>query len=287
MTVRGVCWSTSANPTTTDNKTVDGSGTGVFTSSITGLFPGTIYHVRAYATNRVGTSYGQDLSYKTKAPRLGWLSLLLSEEDTDKDGIPDEIEKASPCLKFSDPDTDGDGIKDGIEDTNKNGKVDFGETKPCKADTGGDGLDDGVEDTNKNGKIDTGETDPLNTDSDGDGILDGVEDANKNGLVDSGETDPLKADTDGDGLDDGVEDANKNGIKDSDETDPSSKDTDRDGMPDGWEVTYRLNPLVNDAHLDKDKDGASNIREYRKGTLPNDPKSRPPVGLPWVPLLLE
>lgn len=65
VTARGVCWSTSANPTISGNKTSDGSGTGVFTSSITGLQPGTLYHIRAYATNSAGTAYGNDLSFTT------------------------------------------------------------------------------------------------------------------------------------------------------------------------------------------------------------------------------
>ncbi|MFC2154958.1 Ig-like domain-containing protein, partial [Acidobacteriota bacterium] len=65
VTARGVCWSTAPNPTTADNITTDGSGTGPFTSSITGLSPGTTYHIRAYATNAVGTSYGSDVSFTT------------------------------------------------------------------------------------------------------------------------------------------------------------------------------------------------------------------------------
>jgi parallel beta-helix repeat protein len=61
----GVVWSTAENPTTEDSKTTDGvvSATGSFTSSITGLTPGTLYHVRAYATNEAGTSYGEDLTF--------------------------------------------------------------------------------------------------------------------------------------------------------------------------------------------------------------------------------
>lgn len=63
VTVRGTCWSTSANPTTSGSKTEDGSGTGTFASSITGLTPGTLYYVRAYATNSVGTTYGNQVSF--------------------------------------------------------------------------------------------------------------------------------------------------------------------------------------------------------------------------------
>jgi uncharacterized protein (TIGR02145 family) len=68
VTSRGVCWSTTLNPTIAlTTKTVNGSGAGSFTSSITGLTPNTLYHVRAYATNSVGTSYGADLTLTTLA----------------------------------------------------------------------------------------------------------------------------------------------------------------------------------------------------------------------------
>ncbi len=63
VTARGVCWSTSANPTISDSHTTDGTGTGTFTSSITGLIPGATYHVRAYATSSAGTTYGSDLAF--------------------------------------------------------------------------------------------------------------------------------------------------------------------------------------------------------------------------------
>jgi subtilisin family serine protease len=63
---RGVCWSTSANPTTANSKTTNGTGTGSFPSNITGLSPGTTYHVRAYATNGASmTGYGEDRSFET------------------------------------------------------------------------------------------------------------------------------------------------------------------------------------------------------------------------------
>ena len=57
VTARGVCWSTNPEPTIADNKTVEGSGTGSFTGSLTGLNPETTYYVRAYATNFAGTGY--------------------------------------------------------------------------------------------------------------------------------------------------------------------------------------------------------------------------------------
>jgi hypothetical protein len=67
VTVRGVCRSTSSNPTTSDTCTSDGTGTGSFSSSLTGMSPATLYHIRAYATNGVGTSYGSDLTFTTLA----------------------------------------------------------------------------------------------------------------------------------------------------------------------------------------------------------------------------
>ncbi len=70
VTVRGVCWSTSENPTTDDSYTTDGSGTGVFTSSMTGLIPNTYYYVRAYATNSAGTAYGNEETFETLDPSI-------------------------------------------------------------------------------------------------------------------------------------------------------------------------------------------------------------------------
>lgn len=65
VTARGVCWSTSPNPTTSNNHTTDGTGTGSFTSSITGLAESTTYYVRAYATNSEGTAYGMQQNFTT------------------------------------------------------------------------------------------------------------------------------------------------------------------------------------------------------------------------------
>jgi uncharacterized protein (TIGR02145 family) len=65
VTARGVCWNTSGNPTIADNNTNDGTSTGIFTSSITGLTENTTYYVRAYATTSFGTSYGSQVSFAT------------------------------------------------------------------------------------------------------------------------------------------------------------------------------------------------------------------------------
>ena len=69
ITARGVCWSTTSNPTVAlSTKTSDGAGIGSFISNITGLTVGTTYFVRAYATNSAGTAYGNELSFTTTAP---------------------------------------------------------------------------------------------------------------------------------------------------------------------------------------------------------------------------
>jgi hypothetical protein len=66
ITARGVCWSTSSNPTIAlTTKTNDGSGIGSFNSNITGLLEGTNYYVRAYATNSTGTFYGNEINFTT------------------------------------------------------------------------------------------------------------------------------------------------------------------------------------------------------------------------------
>ncbi|HRR04010.1 MAG TPA: FISUMP domain-containing protein, partial [Bacteroidales bacterium] len=80
VTARGVCWSTSQNPTTTDPHTTDGNNLGTFTSNITNLTPNTTYYVRAYATNDIGTAYGNEVSFTTPdfPPNCGTV--------TDRDG---------------------------------------------------------------------------------------------------------------------------------------------------------------------------------------------------------
>lgn len=71
ITSRGVCWSTSSNPTVSDNKLVNGNGTGSFTINLTGLNGSTTYYLRAYATNAVGTGYGPQISFTTSSLTTG------------------------------------------------------------------------------------------------------------------------------------------------------------------------------------------------------------------------
>lgn len=65
VTARGVCYSTQPNPTLANPHTTDGSGSGTFISNITGLQSNTTYYVRAYATNAVGTEYGEEVAVVT------------------------------------------------------------------------------------------------------------------------------------------------------------------------------------------------------------------------------
>jgi uncharacterized protein (TIGR02145 family) len=74
ISARGVCWSTLQTPTLSDSITKDSIGTGRFTSHLTKLIPNTPYYVRAYATNSVGTAYGETKTFNT---------LQLTEVDID------------------------------------------------------------------------------------------------------------------------------------------------------------------------------------------------------------
>jgi len=65
ITARGICWSTSAIPTIANTHTTVTGTTGTFSSTMTGLSNSTIYHVRAYAANSVGTAYGDEITFMT------------------------------------------------------------------------------------------------------------------------------------------------------------------------------------------------------------------------------
>ena len=70
ITARGVCWNNSSNPTLENNigYIISGSGTGSFSSYISGLSANTQYYIRAYATNGMGTSYGNEIVVSTLSP---------------------------------------------------------------------------------------------------------------------------------------------------------------------------------------------------------------------------
>ena len=68
---RGVCCGTTTNPTIENNRTIDGSGTGIFTSTLTNLISNTTYYARSYATNEAGTAYGNEETFILNMNLLG------------------------------------------------------------------------------------------------------------------------------------------------------------------------------------------------------------------------
>ena len=68
VTMRGMCYSTSQNPTISNNVINSGSGLGAFASNLTALNAGTKYYARAFATNVVGTAYGNQINFTTSLP---------------------------------------------------------------------------------------------------------------------------------------------------------------------------------------------------------------------------
>ena len=82
VTVRGICWSTTPGPSTAlTTKTTNGAGIGSFFSTMTNLTIGVTYYVRAYATNSIGTAYGNEIIYVAAYPNCGTVTTV-----TDIDG---------------------------------------------------------------------------------------------------------------------------------------------------------------------------------------------------------
>ena len=88
VTSRGIVWSTSSAPTISlATKTTDGTGTGTFTSAIANLTPSTNYYARAYATNSVGTGYGNEITFTTGAIVLPTLTTTAVTSITSRSAI--------------------------------------------------------------------------------------------------------------------------------------------------------------------------------------------------------
>ncbi len=86
VTARGICWNTVIAPTIGDSKTTDGTGSGTFVSSITGLTVGLTYYVRAYATNGAGTSYGNEVTFVPSGPTIPTLTTATITNPTSTGG---------------------------------------------------------------------------------------------------------------------------------------------------------------------------------------------------------
>ncbi len=88
----GICWNTETNPTIDNNKTEDSIVNGLFVSQILELEPNVKYYVRAYATNSLGTAYGEEISFSTSdepivsIPDANLLGILISSFDLNGDG---------------------------------------------------------------------------------------------------------------------------------------------------------------------------------------------------------
>lgn len=73
LSAKGICWNTTGTPTILDNKTDNGISVGIYNSTMLSLIAGTLYYVRAYATNADGTGYGAQVTFTTlsiKTPTL-------------------------------------------------------------------------------------------------------------------------------------------------------------------------------------------------------------------------
>ena len=84
LTAVGICWSTTSNPSLTDSHTSDTIPLyppAIYNSSLTGLTAGTTYHYRAYVTNAIGTTYGQDATYVAGTPGLSLGAINLTSAD--------------------------------------------------------------------------------------------------------------------------------------------------------------------------------------------------------------
>ncbi len=78
ITMRGICWNTEPQPTIQNFKTENGSGSGSFSATLTDLQPNVTYYIRAYATNLIGTSYGNQISIKTISGSITFNPLLIA-----------------------------------------------------------------------------------------------------------------------------------------------------------------------------------------------------------------
>ena len=215
--------------------------------------------------------------------------LWASDQDSDGDGLSDNLDTCDFWYDPSNQDSDFDGIGDACErDTDGDGQIDDVDNcdffwNPNQNDSDMDGFGNVCEpDTDLDGWIDDVDTcvfvfDPSNADSDGDGIGNACEfDADGDGVIDDddlcpGDPDATNGDRDGDGVGDACE-ADRDGdtwIDDDDlcpdDPDPTNADSDGDGIGDVCDEPP--------APVDTDGDGLADEDEVESGTDPQNPDS--------------
>lgn len=124
VTVAGICWGTAVNPSIEGLHTNDSTGSIIFTSTITGLDPNTLYYARAYAVNSIGIAYGNEIRVTTNAAAPQLTTLVVSAITTSTAtsggkityaGGADIIAKGICWSTFPDPDTSDMFINVGVD----------------------------------------------------------------------------------------------------------------------------------------------------------------------------
>ena len=120
ITARGICWDTIPEPNIAGQHTTEGSGTGIFTSTLANLEAGITYYFRAFASNELGTTYGETKSFTTLAntppsvttvnvTNVTGVSATAGGIITDDGGLP-IIEKGICWSTYENPDISGDHV---------------------------------------------------------------------------------------------------------------------------------------------------------------------------------
>jgi hypothetical protein len=120
ITERGVCWNTTGTPTTADSKATSAGTTGAFTASITSLTSGTLYYVRAYAINSVGTSYGGEVTFRATETLTSTHTVDTYVQETPTVALNSPADAGStsdttPDLSFTGTDPNGDDVRYNIQ----------------------------------------------------------------------------------------------------------------------------------------------------------------------------